>query len=359
MWTNAEEARPILVAERGDEAAREMLRAVARGGGVLVVQLLAAPRVLGIHVLEVPSPDGPPERFLAEPVAAPCDLGFPLRLAPYVDGASVPPPQRPSLSVDLIPDLALDVVPRRRTGAPSSGDPQPSVEASLPSMDGWLMPGSGSLQVVGERAIDQAWLAELARLDDVDSLRDETTALLPAVGRALRDGDAPTTSAVIATMRAIVRHDPRARRAKQAGRILRFMRDATRLVAFVDAALGGAEEPSAALKHVLLETQNAAAEALCAGRLRHSGPAARGRFVMLVRAVGPAALSSVGAALRDRVSRGERGGDLVDDLLCALPPAADETTAMVVSELLRGGLPPSTRSAALAILPALMGQQPR
>ena len=36
-------ALPILVAERGDEAARAMLRAVAQGGGVLVVQLLAAP----------------------------------------------------------------------------------------------------------------------------------------------------------------------------------------------------------------------------------------------------------------------------------------------------------------------------
>ena len=153
-------APPILVAERGDEAAREMLRAVARGGGVLVVQLIAAPLALGPHVLEVRTPGGALERFFAEPVAAPCDLGFPLRLAPYTE-SDPHLPQRISLS-----------------------------------------------------------------------------AVLPAVGKALRDGDAATLSAVITTMRSIVRDDPLARRAKQAGRVLRFMREASRLVAFVDAALG-------------------------------------------------------------------------------------------------------------------------
>ena len=180
-----------------------------------------------------------------------------------------------------------------------------------------------------------------------------------AVGKALRDGDAPTLSAVITTMRSIVRDDPQARRAKQAGRVLRFMRDASRLVAFVDAALGGAEEPSDALKHVLLETQNAAAEALCAGRLRHGGPAVRGRFVMLMRAIGPAALTSLGAALRDRVARGERSGDLLDDLLYAIPQAADEATGMLVAELLRSGPSPSTTCAALAALPGLLGERAR
>jgi hypothetical protein len=356
VGTTADGALPILVAERGDEAARAMLRAVAHGGGVLVVQLLAAPMVLGPHVLEVRTPGGAPERFLAEPVAAPCDLGFPLRLAPYPERAPLRPSQQPGLSLDSVPDLALDTLPPRRTDAPSSaGGSRPPVEAPLPSLDGWLMPGSSSLQIVGERPIDQAWLAELARMDDVDALREETTALLPAVGRALRDGDAPTLSAVITTMRSIVRQDPQARRAKQAGRVLRFLRDASRLVAFVDAALGGVEEPSAPLKHVLLETQAAAAEALCAGRLRHGGPAVRGRFVMLVRAIGPAAMASVTATLRDRIARGERGGDVVDDLLCAIPPVADEATGMLVAELLRGSLAPSTTTAALAILPGLLG----
>lgn len=359
VWTTSGGALPILVAERGDEVARAMLRAVAHGGGVLVVQLLAAPLVLGPHVLEVHAPGAAPERFLAEPVAAPCDLGFPLRLAPYTESEPFRPSQHPGLSLDRVPDLALDTLPPRRTDAPSNGDPRPSVQAPLPSIDGWLMPGSSSLQILGERTIDPAWLAELARMDDVDSLREETTALLPAVGRALRDGDAPTLSAVITTMRTIVRQDPQARRAKQAGRVLRFMRDASRLVAFVDEALGGAEEPSAPLKHVLLETQAAAAEALCSGRLRHGGPAVRGRFVMLVRAIGPAAMASIGAALRDRVARGERGGDLVDDLLGAIPPAADEATGMLVAELLRSSPAPSTTIAALAALPGLLGERAR
>lgn len=357
---------PLLAAEQTDETAREMLRAVARGRGVLVVQLLAAPVVEGLHVLEVSEPGRATERFLAEPVAAPCDLGFPLRLAPYLEAEAprvpptAPPSWQPVAQPSIVPDLAFDSLPPRRTEGPASG-PAESVDLPQSGMNlgGWLMTGSGGMQAVADREIDRAWLVELASIQDVDSFKDEVAALVAPVGKLLRHGDARTLSTVITAMRSIIKQDNGVGRSKYAGRVLRFMRDPSRLVAFVDAALGADEEPAQPLKHVLLETQAAAAEALCAGRMRHRGEASRLRFIALTRSLGPAAMASLAAALRACLERGERTGDLVEDLLRAIPPVADEATGVVVGELLRGGPVATTTSAALSVLPALWGERAR
>lgn len=366
---------PVLHAEQTDEGAREMLRAVARGGGVLVVQLLAAPVVEGVHVLEVNEPGRAPERFFAEPVAAPCDLGFPLRLGPFAAATAartprqpsapdlqfdVPPSSRSPAQLSIVPDLAFDSLPPRRSDSPASVSSAPA-EASPSGVDlgGWLMTGSGGMQALTERVIDQGWLSELTMLVDVDSFKDETTALLGPVAKLLRFGDAQTLSAVVATMRSIIKQDNGAGRAKYAGRVLRFLRDPTRLVALVDAALGSPEEISAPLKHVLVETQAAGTEALCAGRLRHRGETARKRFIALSRAIGPASTAIVGAALRACLDRGERTGDLVEDLLRAIPVAADEATGAAIVDLLRGGPVATTTVAALGALIAVWGERAR
>lgn len=358
MRSTSGNAYPQLLAEQTDETAREMLRAVARGRGVLVVQLLAAPVVEGLHLLEVSAPGQSTERFLAEPVAAPCDLGFPLRLAPYLDAA--PTSWRPSPELGTVPELAFDSLPPRRTDNPTSGASEVDELAQAGvSLGGWLMPGSGGMQAVVAREIDHAWLAELAVLEDVASFAEESVALIEPVGKLFARGDAHLLSAVITTMRTILRRDSGVGRTKFAGRVLRFMRDPSRLVSFVDAALGSEEEPTAALRHVLLETQAAAAEALCAGRLRHRDETARARFIELMRALGPAAMAGLAAALRACLARGERTGELVEDLLRAIPESADEATGAVVVELLRGGPLATTTSAALAVLPTLWGARAR
>jgi hypothetical protein len=364
---------PFLHAEQTDEAAREMLRAVARGRGVLVVQLLEAPVVEGLHVLEVAEPGRAPERFFAEPVAAPCDLGFPLRLGPY-EGATTtprtttapneafdpPPSARSPVLLSIVPDLAFDSLPPRRTDSPASSPGAPDdVSQSGMGIGGWLMTGSGGMQSLTEREIDRAWLAELATMEDVASFKDETVALVTPVAKLLGNGDAQTLSLLITTMRTVIRNDNGSGRAKYAGRVLRLLRDPSRLVAFVDAALGAPEEPTTALKHVLLETQAAAAEALCAGRVRHRDDTARIRFVALTRAVGPAAVPILCAALRTCLGRGERTGELVEDLLRAIPPVLDEAAGAVVAELLRGGPVATTTIAALGILPALWNNRAR
>ena len=240
------EAHPRLLAEQTDETAREMLRAVARGRGVLVVQLLAAPVVEGLHVLEVSAPGQPTERFLAEPVAAPCELGFPLRLTPYVEaGVS----RHPGPELSSVPELAFDSLPPRRTDSPTSGPGEvDELAQATVNLGGWLMPGSGGMQAITEREIDAAWLAELARLEDVDSFKEESVALYVPVRKLLARGDAPMLSAVITTMRSILKKDGAGGRSKFAGRVLRVMRDPSLLASFVDAALGAAQEPTAPLK---------------------------------------------------------------------------------------------------------------
>jgi hypothetical protein len=42
------------------------------------------------------------------------------------------------------------------------------------NLGSWLMTGSGGMQAPTERVIDQAWLAELATMHDVESFKEET-----------------------------------------------------------------------------------------------------------------------------------------------------------------------------------------
>jgi hypothetical protein len=280
----------------------------------------------------------------------------PISLQP---GSLKPISLQASPELSAVPELAFDSLPPRRSNGPSSGPGE--VDEHAPSgldLGGWLVTGSGGIQA-GAREIDHAWLAELALLQDVESFKEETVALTEPVGKLLARGDAPMLSAVITTMRTILKQDNGGGRTKFAGRVLRVLRDPARLVPFVDAALGAAEEPSPPLKHVLLETQAAAAEALCAGRLRHRGEAARRRFVELVRPLGPSAMASLAAALRACLGRGDRTGELVEDLLRAVPEVPDEATGAAVVELLRGGPAATTTSAALSVLPALWGERAR
>jgi len=84
---------PVLVAELADDDARRTVEQLAAARATALVPLVDAPVDNSLHVLEVTTPGRPqPLLVLAEPVGAPSERGFPLRLHPYDS-----PPATPSL----------------------------------------------------------------------------------------------------------------------------------------------------------------------------------------------------------------------------------------------------------------------
>jgi serine/threonine protein kinase len=203
----------------------------------------------------------------------------------------------------------------------------------------------------------QPWLSRMAATIDITKFDEQTEVLQKAVSKLMAAADAPTLSAVVRTMRGVLKEGPIESnpRAKGAGRVLRILRDPPRLMPLVEAALGGVEEPTEALRHVFIETQSAGAQALVVGRQEKSGAGnarARIRFVALVREVGTGGVPVTRGALSDCLARGERTGPFVEDLLRALPPIPDEATGNVVAELLQGATP-ATMAAAIVALASL------
>lgn len=93
---------PVLVAELADEDARRKVEELAQVRGTALVPLIDAPVDASLHVLEVTTPgQSEPLLVLAEPLGAPTDRGFPLRLHPYgsppAQRSLPPPPGSPSL----------------------------------------------------------------------------------------------------------------------------------------------------------------------------------------------------------------------------------------------------------------------
>src|SRR5207244_1172695 len=112
-------------------------------------------------------------------------------------------------------------------------------------------------------------LSNLSQIHDVTKFTTEVKLLEPPVRKLMKSADAATLSAIVTTLRTIIKEEGAiGERAKYAGRILRILRDPPRLEPLVDKALGATEEMSAALSHVLVEPQAAAAEALLGGRGR-------------------------------------------------------------------------------------------
>ncbi|MDB4934594.1 MAG: serine/threonine protein kinase [Labilithrix sp.] len=212
-----------------------------------------------------------------------------------------------------------------------------------------------SIELIEQFARDpQPWLSTMAATIDLDRFKHQSETLQKAVSKLMASADATTLSPIIRTMRAILKEGPVESnpRAKFAGRVLRVLRDPPRLAPLVEAALGGTEEPSDALQHVFVETQNAGAEALVIGRQGHQragNPSARVRFVALMRDIGAGGLPVTRAALSDCIARGERTGPFVEDLLRSVPPVADEATGNVVAELLQGATPATTAAAIVAL----------
>ena len=205
----------------------------------------------------------------------------------------------------------------------------------------------------------QPWLWAMAGTMDVEKFEKLSEVLQKVVAKLMASADANTLSTIIRTMRAILKEgavesNPRA---KWAGRVLRVLRDPPKLAQLVGVALGAAEEPSDALRHVFVETQNAGAEALVIARHQHhrAGIAgARVRFVALMREIGGGGLPVTRTALSDCLARGERTGPFVEDLLRSVPAIGDEATGNVVAELLQNASP-ATTAAALGALASLWG----
>jgi serine/threonine-protein kinase len=203
------------------------------------------------------------------------------------------------------------------------------------------------------------WLSNLAQMHDVTKFTETAQLLERPVIKFMSNADAPALSAIVTTLRAIIKDEGAiGERAREAGRILRLLRDPPRLRPLVEKALGSNDELTQALSHVLVEPQAAAAEALLEGRQRHANSSARVRFVALMRAIGPAGLPITIAELRASIERGERSGQFVEDLLRAIPPGPNEAAGSVVAEFLKSGAPAVT-GAALVALAGLWGQRAR
>ncbi len=105
MSDSSDALLPVLVAELADKSARVMVQELAAARAVCIVPLIDAPVDASLHVLEVTTPDDPePLLVLAEPLGAPTERGFPLRLHPY----GSPPAQRslpPPPGAPAIPSL--------------------------------------------------------------------------------------------------------------------------------------------------------------------------------------------------------------------------------------------------------------
>jgi len=108
---------PVLVAELADASAREQVLELAAARAIALVPLVDPPVDASLHVLEVTIPgQDAPLLVLAEPVGAPVDHGFPLRLHPYGD----PPRERtaPSHRAED-PDRELPSLRATRTREPT------------------------------------------------------------------------------------------------------------------------------------------------------------------------------------------------------------------------------------------------
>jgi serine/threonine-protein kinase len=205
----------------------------------------------------------------------------------------------------------------------------------------------------------QPWLSTMTATLDAARFSEQSALLQKAVRTLMASADAATLSPIIRAMRAILKEGPVESnpRATRAGRVLRVLRDPPRLAPLVELALGSPAEPSEALRHVIIETQNAGAEALVRGREGHSRAAnarTRLRFVQLMRDIGGGGLAVTRTALGECLARGERTGAFVEDLLRSVPPIADEATGNMVAAFLDGA-PPVTTAAVLIALGSLWG----
>ena len=78
---------PVLVADLVEESARDFLEEVARDNEEAWVPLVSAPVDQSLHLLEIYTPGATaPMRLMAEPVGAPTEAGFPLRLELCAEG---------------------------------------------------------------------------------------------------------------------------------------------------------------------------------------------------------------------------------------------------------------------------------
>jgi serine/threonine protein kinase len=204
------------------------------------------------------------------------------------------------------------------------------------------------------------WLSDLTATIDPDAFTKKMELLKPAVRTLMARAETTPLAWVIQAMRRVVKDegDASGLRVKETSRLLRIVRNAQLLEPIVDKALGGPQDPDTGVASIFVEAQAVGAEALLEGRDRHSSPAARLRFIALMRAIGPAALGLLRGALTASLERGERSGPVVEDYLHAIPPMLDEPTGRLVSEFLKGGSPTS-HAAALVALTNLWGDAAR
>src|SRR5262249_2697822 len=146
----------------------------------------------------------------------------------HVARPSRPMPQAPSAGFDAGGDyepLEIDrSMAMSHSSAPPSGSPSSMPRGSGrpaqieldtgSSADGgdWLETGSRGMHSFfsanADREIDRAWLAEIVAQQDVEAFKGEVKALEKPVAALMERGDAAALSAVITTMRSIIKPDP-------------------------------------------------------------------------------------------------------------------------------------------------------
>ncbi len=264
----------------------------------------------------------------------------------------------------LEPEVAASSPKPSATVATGGSEPESWLQLQSEGMTSFLFEHQSQLNEVADlgdslKRDPALWLSRLEATHDIAKFEADVALLDPVIRKLLKAADAPTLSAVVRSLRAVIKAEGAVGpRATAAGAALRLLRDPSRLEPLVAKALQGPEQPPAVLLHVLVEPQLAAAQALIEGRAKHASASARVCFVKLMRAIGPAALAPLTQSLRGCVDRGELDGPLVEDLIRDLPPGPSDGTGSVVAEFLRSG-DPVTSATALLALAGLWGERAR
>ncbi|AKU98916.1 serine/threonine protein kinase [Labilithrix luteola] len=130
MSDDADVLLPVLVAELADEDARRMVEEFARARRTVLVPLVDPPGDASLHVLEVTTPGNPePLLVMAQPVGAPTERGFPLRLRAYDPLRAGPPSSKPPPPINA-PRPSASFPPSPSSAPPSSVRGMPSLRAT-------------------------------------------------------------------------------------------------------------------------------------------------------------------------------------------------------------------------------------
>jgi hypothetical protein len=201
-------------------------------------------------------------------------------------------------------------------------------------------------------------LGQLVKTTEPHAFHKLALALDPAIRALATQREAAVLWRLTSTLDVLADEGPRTpgSRAAIAASLLRLAYDPQVLGPIAEEALLSERESLDAAWKLVVRASLGGAYALYSARLKHMTPAARKRFVRLLKTIGAPALPVMRAGLEALVPRIQAAGatDLATDLLASLPSAPDEAAGEIVATYARARIPELARAAATA-LPRLWG----